>query len=275
MLEPVPLTGGFHFLDLPPELRKMVYGLLLIESDRKITMYTHKPVGQPRRPVRDSFRSNRRHKGLQWDKITGKWLASLPSTSGVLCINKQIYSETVPIAYGANKFEFSKVLDLEVFLTAIGRMRKYLRHVSLDDRHFLRSKVRSIMSQLLESKSLRSITFNHLMFCDRSTWSAWSRHRNTTTMESFVDLCQPFLVRAHKKRKKDDEAVDVQDLFQIKPSSKCYWCSASEQDGKERECFNLRCSDKPCREKDAHDAELATKVRTLLATAVGVKVKEV
>ena len=63
MLEPE--TGGFRFMDLPPELRALVYSFIL-EDDKPMKMTTRKRPNQPRCPVRIELlsRSYRKKKAV-------------------------------------------------------------------------------------------------------------------------------------------------------------------------------------------------------------------
>ena len=94
MLEPV---AGFPFLELPAEVRNIIYSHLL-EEDKPIRMDTTKVTHQPRRPVRLGFRSSDGHTGLTWNRNTHKWIDQSPSAHTILRVNKQIFRETVRLS---------------------------------------------------------------------------------------------------------------------------------------------------------------------------------
>ncbi|TKA78914.1 hypothetical protein B0A55_03916 [Friedmanniomyces simplex] len=84
-----PYTKAFRFLDLPPELRAMVYDMLLKEP-MPIDMSTYKPNHKPRHPCRTTFRDKKLHAASNWDSKIGKWLDQPPSSATSLCrINRQ------------------------------------------------------------------------------------------------------------------------------------------------------------------------------------------
>ncbi|TKA63477.1 hypothetical protein B0A55_10615 [Friedmanniomyces simplex] len=113
MLQPVTITDYFRFMDLPPELRKMVYDLVLLEKSEKITIESYKPVGQPRRPVRQGFRYTGRndHRGMTWDKTRGKWIGQLPSNLGVL---RALYKARKNDDTAVSVFDIIKLPESEV-----------------------------------------------------------------------------------------------------------------------------------------------------------------
>jgi len=215
MLEPFTITEYFPFFDLPPELRKMIYDLVLLEP-KNIAMCTHKPVGQPRRPVGMDFRINRKHKGLSWDRTKGKWSGQTPSSFALLFVSQRMLQETAPVAYGDNTFDFADMRWAKVFLTTIGNMRKYLKHIRFGPTSYRYSEASSVFNLLKSADSLRTITINHKVSCARVTTSQhyiWCRWH--ARVEDLVAQALPMLKTLHKAREGQVAAASVLDLFVV------------------------------------------------------------
>lgn len=79
----------FRFLDLPPELRMMIYSFLF-EEPEPITIIRFKTRGLPRRLVMSSFMEVEKHRGLEWDAKSGTWINQPPSKLALLAVSKQV-----------------------------------------------------------------------------------------------------------------------------------------------------------------------------------------
>jgi len=79
----------FRFLDLPPEIRTMIYGFLF-EENEPISIIRFKIRGMPRRLVISSFMEVEKHRGLQWDAKVGTWINQPPSKLALLAVSKQL-----------------------------------------------------------------------------------------------------------------------------------------------------------------------------------------
>ncbi|KAK0919185.1 hypothetical protein LTR57_010936 [Friedmanniomyces endolithicus] len=69
-----PFTQTFRFLDLPPEIRTMVYGMMLKGTTATVIVSTYKPNHRPRRPCGVTFRDKLQHGEYDWDPVTCNWL---------------------------------------------------------------------------------------------------------------------------------------------------------------------------------------------------------
>ncbi|TKA80865.1 hypothetical protein B0A55_02348 [Friedmanniomyces simplex] len=266
MLQPVTITDYFRFMDLPPELRKMVYDLVLLEKSEKITIESYKPVGQPRRPVRQGFRYTGRndHKGMTWDKTRGKWIGQLPSNLGVLRVSHQVCAETASIFYGHHDFYCSDLAAMELFLHMMGEMRQYLKHISISENPWKPSKAKPALSLLGDAKSLRTLSLPHTLYCtDKSRWDP-----NRMSLETVVKDCGPMLKALCKARKNDDTAVSVFDIIKLPESEVCWQCKYNKEHASYR-CSNMACG-YPCAEQEEHHKAFAPKLRAAIANQLGI-----
>ncbi|GAB7357715.1 hypothetical protein MBLNU459_g0378t1 [Dothideomycetes sp. NU459] len=99
-------TTSVSLLDLPPEVRNIIYCALLVKP------------GQDPCYVR----------GKQF-----KHLRCLgPESFGLFRTSRQVYQEAATVYYGFNKFNFTDTTTLLHYLTRIGSSTKFLRHVEVD-----------------------------------------------------------------------------------------------------------------------------------------------
>ena len=244
-------------MDLPPELRKMVYEELFSQPG-KTEMDQIKPVGQPRRPCRPGFEVRKLHEGMKWDSTFGKWIGQTPSHFSLLRVSKQLFKESAPVAYGGT-FDLPTMGVAAAFFPAIGSMGEYLRHIDLSGYAHQKTKLRTVFRGIGNASALRSIGLPHTFICSRSRFLSMP-------MWAFLEVLRPFLLKMHKNRKDVDTAVQVLDLFHIKASNPCRYC----KDKIGRECINLTCCETKCTEQATHDEETVLSFRQRLATVVGV-----
>ncbi|KAK4900240.1 hypothetical protein LTR27_002464 [Elasticomyces elasticus] len=263
MLEPVENEDYFRFMDLPPELRKMVYDILLPEV-KAIEIQRHKVVHEPWRPVRASFTDKVAHRPMKLESATGKWIGQVPSSFALLRVSKQLLAETAPVAYGANVFELDCFRDAEIFLETISGMRLYVKAIKFGRHAYEKSKARGIFDFLTDAVNLRSIRIKHHTFC-----SGDGNDYCTAGVTEFVKMCRPAIEKMHKARKTDSVAVPVLDLLQVDAPQLCYHCK--KKDG--GNCTGC-CGSRPCSEAEEHRVEVAGELRARLAKALGIKEDE-
>jgi hypothetical protein len=210
-------------MDLAPELRGMIYDLLLQEP-KAITIDSHKPPGLPRRPVRIGFRNQRAGDGkdkARWDAALGKWLGQTPSNFSLLRVSKVARHEAASIVYGNNTFTSFTMTNMTLFLESIGDMRSYLRSIEIPHRYQV-TKAPKAFKMLGDAENLRKIDVLHSHLCEpRSTYMNTAR---------FARDVRRLLRVLHAGRKNDKSAVQVLDLVHCRDEAgpACHHCSSGE-----------------------------------------------
>ncbi|KAK5713874.1 hypothetical protein LTR17_017373 [Elasticomyces elasticus] len=253
VLVPVENKDYFRFLDLPPELRTMVYEFSF--ASEPIAMSSHRVTHERKRSV-----------GMTFDKAHGKWIGQVPSSFSLLRVNKQLHQETAPVAYG-NTFSFGLMSDAVIFLQDIDDMREHLKGLTLGPRSYQKTKVRPIFNFLADAKHLRSIRLSHDIVC-----SIYTEYGLRMSLKQFIEVGRPTLKEMHTARKDSELAVPVRDLIKIDPPEKCYFCKKSSKT--KRHCATLGCCDLPCGEAETHNAEVAATARVQLADMLGIEEDE-
>ncbi|KAK5720508.1 hypothetical protein LTR17_014909 [Elasticomyces elasticus] len=274
MLMPVKITEYFPFMELPPELRQMVYEIVLLEENsRNIDIDSYKPSGLSRRPVQSGFRSTSRdgpHHGLTWDKSRGKWMGQPPSNMGLLRVSHQVRRETAPVVYGLQTFHCHGMSPMEVFLETIGDMRGYLKHLPIKEYGYKLGKQRSIFSLLRDARSLRSITYPHNLLCAGKQEQMYYEH--LLTVEDLAREAAPMLRALHESREDDDTAVPICELIQVEKPHLCFSCRHMK-DTSTYKCMNMAC-EYPCGEAEQHHIDINARLRAAIAKELGFALAE-
>lgn len=184
MLVLEPITDHFRILDLPPEIRNLIYEELLKE-EKPIVVDTLSSPSQVERPV------------------------SLVSTAfAILRSNKQILSECAPLAYGSNTFGFYGYPPLRLFLESIGSMRKHLRHIKIFGSRYHTSLATTTLNKLKDAKDLQSLSFGINM-------GFGNGYTRITTQVLFRD-CRALLKVLHKAHKAQGTPHEVLNVIRLR-----------------------------------------------------------
>ncbi|KAK3722034.1 hypothetical protein LTR37_002850 [Vermiconidia calcicola] len=263
----------FRILDLPPEIRTMIYAFLL--GDKKtITMTSVKPVYDSRRAVQQGYDDHKRHPGLDWDRKTAKWIGQKPSPAALLRVSQQFLHQTAPVLYGNNSFYAFDFSSLLLFLESIGSMRQYLRHLLVGNQGYMVSKVRPVLNKLKDAADLRSFSLDHTNVCGES----YRSYTGTVSPDRFVRDATPMLKAINKSQKDSDSGFTVLDIVTL--SSKL--CPLCDPHGQSYQADADKCFDDnrwsgcqvKCKDLAEHCQEVEAKLRKLVAKTVGMKEEE-
>ncbi|KAK5674923.1 hypothetical protein LTS10_012335 [Elasticomyces elasticus] len=253
MLMPIEPCKQFRFMSLPPELRVMVYKILLLEK-QPIKLDTIKVTHIPRRPVRSGFRGtgSKHHKS---SRFTGKYIGQTPSNFALLRVSREVYNEAAAVAY-SNRLFMADLHIATTFLKRIGNMGRYLKHLDLSGFN-AHAKIDSALNLLRDGMHLRAITFGHDSIC--------GTYRNVTVADLFVDQCTPFLKRVHKARKDSVVAVAALDLIQFESRDPCHYCKGDMPQNCSKFCKTT------CANFAEHHAEVVGRFSIQVAKVLGIK----
>ncbi|KAF2656489.1 hypothetical protein K491DRAFT_757447 [Lophiostoma macrostomum CBS 122681] len=108
---------AFGFLDLPPEIRNMVYRYTLVDHSATIPITT--------------YLTPEKHMRVQKDQYEVKPFSDTRLGVRLLGVCRQVYEEAMPTLYGANHFLCINMGALDAFLGAIGEAIKHIELISL------------------------------------------------------------------------------------------------------------------------------------------------
>lgn len=266
----------FRFLDLPAEIRTMIYGHLFNETG-EITIDTYKPPHQPRRAVRSSFRSkywatSHAHKQLEWDAEIGKWLGQKPCALTILGVCKLVLQEAAPIIYGDNTFVFSRPIKAGTFLDGIGQMRKHVWAIEFRGREGGMSKISTVFSMLKDANQLRTITFPHHAVCGAFyRWGGYWSKNGIYTARRLCGQLGPLVKALRKVQKKEGREHQVLELIQIREHlRRCDSCL------RDRECDHINATfcRTQCDDLEAHSKDFMKECKALIAKKLRIKIDE-
>ncbi|KAK4553681.1 hypothetical protein LTR86_009179 [Recurvomyces mirabilis] len=270
LLAPIKTAQHFPFLKLPPELRKMVYDLLL-DGSSTIHITTHKPAHERRRAVIATFSDKAQHRNLKWDSTNGKWIGQTPSELSIMGVNKQLHGEVASAVYGDRTFRLNCYVDAHIFLETVNCMRAYLQRIVLGTRgSTARCKLLPVLDHLLHTTSLRSLSIDHEAFCNYH-WDWKSRIGAFSNVQHMVESCAPALKRLTDLRDSDPNSVKAHELIQVGPADICRSCRDGMEGCKGLNCLpELRGDLIKCADKGKHEDDVKAAFGMALRAALNV-----
>ncbi|GIZ37113.1 hypothetical protein CKM354_000057300 [Cercospora kikuchii] len=249
-----PSTEHFPFLELPAEIRQMIYNECFKDSrSMKIKLFPTKKNGLRAISCRRLLDTPAR-----FDQTTKTWVNKPASALGLLAVNKQIKDEAVSTLY-SNVFDFPDFRTCQIFLESIGTMLSLLRDVAFQRGSYQKSKARTLFFKLREAKGLRSLTFH---FRDVSG----EARKSSVSTATFAADCKTMMTSFHKSRKAQDGLPGVLELVRLIPECKFCWLKSIG-------ISSLAASEKTCNCEDfkTECEESQKDFRDLIAKSVGVE----
>jgi hypothetical protein len=184
--------GPFPFMELPAEIRTMIYKLLLEEQTNPLTLLTQ-GLADEEIVRRGYLNKQKKNSGRQVllktvHKANDKQIIHL--APAILRVCKTIHNEAVPILYGQT-LEFEHPIALQKFLLDIGihnrllLLRIVLRGWQLDVFPVWQQALPSVFDRLLSAHNLKSIQLdrhtysgsdNDKMYIDTKDWMHHANH---------------------------------------------------------------------------------------------------
>jgi hypothetical protein len=269
VVEPVQ---HFRFLDLPRELRDIVYGMVFPKGTRlrvhgisrsSITKrLKHRQYG-----FKSAYAKSSRSK-LTVTTLKTEHPASLSPDLFYVC--KQIFREASKVAYDNLTFSIGHYAGshghgegVPKFLCQLGSMLERLRQLYiLDDSNLWTSALESMFKDLVGAKRLRVLTIDHGLICSMDLVTA-----PYTRCKKFVDIIAPAFKRIAAAQT-DGDSARVLDIINVK-YDQCFVCRCHPS----APCRNSQHGcDVPCGERmDQHCKEMKGTVRTLLVEELGLE----
>ena len=259
----------FRFMDLPAEIRNMIYVNLLVE-DEPIIMSTTCALNELERPCRVTYKNAKGHEGLTYNKQTKRYMNQPPSALAVLRLNKQVFEEAGALVYASNRSQFSHLFDLKIFVQRVGTMRSHIRHITITGHWaFYKTNARSAFFSLRDATGLRSLTFNHIMICGDTK----NHLADGLPPSEFAEHIKTMIRALHKAHKQNADGFNVLDIIKV-DWVRCICCrsfapnfvSAADDDM----CMSCFCSVK-CRNLAQHCKKVEAEIRKLIAEQLRIK----
>ncbi|EME85642.1 uncharacterized protein MYCFIDRAFT_82619 [Pseudocercospora fijiensis CIRAD86] len=261
MLEPV--TDHFRFLDLPPEIRNLIYDELLREH-RPVRIATYKAKGRARRAVRSTLHQS--HPGLTWNSKFGTWTGQASSAHVILQVNKQMLAEAAPIAYGSNVFQLDDHRGLRDFLEGIGSMRAHLKQIRLLSPIYYSTVAITALHKLKDAKGLASLEFPRNMLSDNV-----HAYKGITPQGLFNDCKQLLKVLCNHRKKQKDGFNELLEIIKITPGVLSI-CEKARR-GEACDCGSIMKED-GCKNVMADVERWNAKLRNMMAEEFGIGTKQ-
>lgn len=173
---------------LPPEIRNEIYALVLVPAEPlALCNYgdDQNKLGEPSSRRHDAPKMKnewartdklkvapvdhmRNFKGRGHKYVKGKWV-EVPSNIALLCVNKKIHLEAVPVLYGRTKFRFQNANTMRRFVNSIGNNIQYLCDIGVSAggweyrRGF--NSARVAIEALVAAKNIHTFEVSHVDVC--------------------------------------------------------------------------------------------------------------
>lgn len=252
-----PYTKYFQLLELPLDIRRMIYDELLLDPG-PIDITTYKPKGAPRHAV--SYQLAFRRDLGSWNPETRKFQHGTTNNIGVMQVNRQIRQEASTAMYGGNTFRFDKFNTCQLFLSRLGDTRVHIRHIAFFAHAYQKTKARGMFLQLKDVNGLRTINISYREFDD-----LFAGGPHLWSVKQLAADCKIMMTALHEFRQGRSNLPSVLELIKVTWSI-CTGCAKAKKGKGES---NVACSE--C--TTIREAGKATqkRVRTAIAATMGIE----
>ncbi|KAK4497146.1 hypothetical protein PRZ48_011596 [Zasmidium cellare] len=175
------------FLDIPPELRCIIYSLLL-DADCDLEVFSAPQYGKTSQPI----------------KLEMACRGQL--SPSILRVNKEIHKEAAPILYGGNVFRSEYGGQLTAFVQRIGDSAQHLRNIGYK-KHEFKKDLRALLKALKPANQLSFLSLPIELL-------AQERYLATYSPRSLADQLAPFL-RALQRQQRKETDKKARDLTEV------------------------------------------------------------
>lgn len=221
-------TNGFRFLDLPTEIRYIIYELSIPADSTKLRLALRENRNKKDPKVVGEYYSSRQTKAWResrhWDCTVGngKYVDLDQRTPmSLLLTNKQISSEAFEVLYRSHTFKFIYPAALSRFLKLNNASAKYLTNIQLSGtythgEHPIRKNVKksSIEGALQVLAKARPASLRKL-FVDHWDVSKGMYGDSTGYAEVLVAKCIPLLNAVYRARRQNGIGTGIDELIKI------------------------------------------------------------
>lgn len=246
-----PVTVHFRFMDLPPELRSMIWHLCYPVVDFNMSVRTF-AAKQERKDAAPGLRVRSCESDPVGKSVKFQVDIQLPTCRLTpLLVNKEMSHDAAAVLYARMRFVCSQQTLPASFLQSLGSMRKYVTTLRLDH-----PTVRGLqdIAPWVHLTALRRIEFLHDIICKNREESAGARSPGEVA-EKFATLVLPLAKSLLNSRSQDLVYVSNPDV------SKCEDCQTGTSET--RRCLKRPCQT-ACSDMAQHCKDLQSRIRGLL-----------
>lgn len=206
--KPLPKTKIFPFLELPGEIKNMIYSYALIDPTGINLVGTFKHRRRTVERVSGELHNNISH-GNNWsaarlnDGLRGRYEVPATLAPSLLLANKQIYQEARDILY-SNQFVFGDSFALYNFMLNLSPTgAKQLQHLRIKEWCYgrgMKGYNHSCFAALVQATNIKTLRFDSL--------SGWSSDPKGSASKLYRDAF-PWLEAVGAAKGKADAAVDM------------------------------------------------------------------
>lgn len=266
------------FLDLPVEMRTLIYTYVLADPKAKdsthITLVRHKKRRSELYQHKPSVNRSVKDEG-EYDRESKTYKPYIGRTA-ILQTNKQIHKEGLEVLYD-RRLVFRSFRELRDILPLIGDGVKHLRDVEIETDGYNPTLAKSVLASLSASGGLRKVRLSHIDICSIRGWKAVTVEQVARDTKVLLESLQ----RAYESANRSWNVLDVMELFlepcrtcRLQPAGTPVWSMSGVQTVATRAHIytaeNRRWCHCQCSEAEVRNAALQARLRAAVAKALGI-----